>query len=262
MPRGFLGKKHRRTLIKKAGKAIKKRYGTFRNPKIGQIVKDVSMLKGMLNAEKKRFEVSITNGGVGQVNGTASGHYLYDMTPVIGQGVGFNQRTGNSIKITSLFMDFQFISQVNASTDIRLKIELVKVVGQPFSSMTDILQKYIEPTSFITGANVYDYNSPRDPDYFKNYRVMTRRYVKIPADTLTGQSTIKRVKLGLSKMEHHVRYDNNDPTVAMGQFFLIITADRGNVNGSTVSTVGGAPDVAVNTGVAMRSEFTYYYYDN
>lgn len=262
MPRGFLGKKHRRTLIKNAGSTIKKRYGTFRDPKIGQIVKDISVLKGMMNAEKKRFEVSIVNGSVGQVDGTASGHYLYDMTPVISQGVGFNQRTGNSVKLSSLFMDFQFISQVNQSADVFIKIELIKIVGQPFSLVSDIFQKYIEPTSFVSGANIYDINSPRDPDFFKNYKVMAKKIVKVPADTISGQTAIKRVKMGLTKMEHHIRWDNNDPTVSMGQFILLLTADRGNKNSSTVSAVGGVPDIAVNTGVAMRSEFTYYFYDN
>lgn len=254
-----------RRYAQKAGSALKKRYFKgkgYSRPKLVQIAKDVSMLKGMMNAEKKRFEVSITDGSVGQVNATASGHYLYDMTPVLSQGVGFNQRTGNSVKLTSLYCDFQFIGQVNQVGPTRVKIELVKVVGQPFSTVSSILGKYIEPTSFVTGANVYDLNSPRDPDFFKNYIVMKRRYVTLQSDSISGQTMIKRIKFGLTKMEHHIRYDNNLPDVSMGQFFLIITADRGNVNSATISTVGGVPDIAVNTGVAFRSEFTYYYYDN
>lgn len=253
-----------RRYAQKAGSALKKRYFKgkgYSQPKLVQMAKDVSVLKSMLNAEKKRLEVTISDGTVGQVNGNSSGHYLYDLTPVVAQGTGYNQKTGNSFKWHSTFLDFQFIAQSALSNRTRLKIELVKVVGQPFSTVSDILAKYIEPTAFTSGT-VYDLNSPRDPDYFKNYVVLKRKYVTINAETVSSQLQMARVKMGLKLKNHHVRTDNNTATVTMGQIFMIITADNGNVSTGTASTITGIPNTAINTGITFRSEFTYYFYDN
>lgn len=259
-------KKYAKKVAKKVGRVVKKRYFKgkgYGNPRIAQMVKDVSVLKSMLNAEKKRLEVSPgTTFTIGQVNGNVSGHYLVDITPQPVQGTGFNQKTGNSFKWHSSFMDMQFSTPTANISGQTLKIEIVKVVGLPYASMPDILNKYIEPTAFITGASVYDLHSPRDPDYFKNFVKLRTRYVKIKQDDISGETVVKRIKLGLKLKNHHVRTDNNDPTVTMGQVFMIITADQGNSSASTASTLVGVPNTAVNTGCFLRYEFTHYFYDN
>lgn len=229
---------------------------------IPRMLKDVSMLKAMVNAEKKRLEVNInTSQPVGQVNAAVSGHWLTDLTPNVPQGVGVSQKTGNSFKWHSSFLDFQFQQQSNVGSPLTLKIEIVKVVGLPYTNVSDILGKYIESTAFTTGT-VYDINSPRDPDYFKNFVLLKRKYVKLPMDNISGQLVLKRVKLGLKLKNHHVRTNNNDPTFSMGQVFMLITADNGNANASTASTILGIPNNAANTGVTFLAEFTHYFYDN
>lgn len=259
-------KKYAKKVAKKVGRVVKKRYFKgkgYRQPNIAQMVKDVSVLKGMLNAEKKRLEVTIGLNAVSQVNFNASGHWLYDLTPQPVQGDGFNQKNGNSIKWHSSYMDFQFVPQLSMINSNRIKIEIVKVVGLPYSNVSDILNKYIEPTSFI-GGTVYDIHSPRDPDYFKNFVVLKRSYVSFKEDSLSGQLMMKRIQLGLKLKNHHVRTNNNDPTITMGQVFMIITAENGNHNATAgnTSTLTGVPITGVTTGIEFRAEFTHYYYDN
>lgn len=229
---------------------------------VPRVLKDVMALKSMVNAEKKRFEQNLNSGNpIGQVNGNSSGHWLLDLTPNIQQGDGYNQKNGNSYKWHSSFLDFQFQQQTATNGALRIKIQLIKVVGQALSTVSDIMGKFIEPTSFTSGI-VYDINSPRDPDYFKNYIVLKTKYVYLPADNLNGQLSMKRVKMGIKYKNHHVRTNNNDPTITMGQVLILITADRGNCSSTTASTITGIPDGTINSGASFLGEFTHYYYDN
>lgn len=260
--------------LKRLGRRVYKATG-YQNPmkkgvlstsritkQVPKMLSDISMLKGIINSEKKRIELTSTNQIVGQINGNSSGHFLADLTPNVQQGVGFNQKTGNSFKWVSSHLDFQFITQTAQNQPIKLKIEIVKVVGLPYTNVSDVLSKYIEPTSFIVGNSVYDIHSPRDPDYFKNFVVLKRKYVTIPVDQINNQIQFKRVSVGLKLKKHHVRTNNNDPTVSMGQVFMLITADSGNCNNATVGGFTGVITNAINTGVTFNSEWTHYFYDN
>lgn len=249
-------------LRKARGAVIKRYFNKGYNPKVSRIVRDVAMLKSMVNAEKKRIDVPQTTGqAIGQISTNSSGHYLLDLTPVVAQGTGYNQKTGNSFKWHSSFLDFQFIQQVNQISRMRLKIQIVKVIGLPYSTISNVMGKFIEPTAFVTGGTIYDYNSPRNPDYFKNFQVLRTAYATIQPDQITGDSQIKRLKLGLKLRDHHVKTDLNTTTLTEGQVFLLITADQGNCGGTT-STLGNVPQVALSTGCLMNYEFTHYYYDN
>nr|UOF76869.1 capsid protein [Cressdnaviricota sp.] len=260
--------------IRNAGRYVYKKTG-YKNPmkkgvlsssrilkQLPKLATDVLRLKSMVNAEKKRLEVNPTSTfNVAQVNGNNSGHFLIDLTPNVSQGIGFNNKIGNSIKWHSSFLDMQFSTQNANISGQTLKIEIVKVVGQPFTTVSDVLGRYIEPTAFIGGGTIYDLHSPRDPDYFKNYVVLHRRYVKIPEDSISSQMQVKRIQIGLKLKNHHVRTNDNDPTLTMGQVFMIITADQGNFSTSTASTLA-VPTQAVSTGVDIRYQFVHYFYDN
>lgn len=229
---------------------------------VPKVMKDVMALKAMVNAEKKRFEVNLnTPNQIGQVNGNLSGHWLMDFTPNIAQGVGFNQKNGNSFKWHSSFLDFQFTQQANTITAMTIKIQLVQVIGQAKATISTVMGEFVEPTSFMS-STVYDINSPRDPDFFKNFKVLMTRYVKIPVDQIGNQTTLKRVKMGIKYKNLHVRTNNNDPTITNGQVFILITADSGNSSSSTASTISGIPINGINTGATFLAEFTHYYYDN
>lgn len=247
---------------KARGAVIKRYFNKGYQPKVQRIIKDVAMLKSMVNAEKKRINVTQTSyQTVAQVNANNSGHYLLDLTPQPAQGVGYNQKTGNSFKWHSSFLTFQFSGQSNNISGLRMKIEVVKVVGQPFSNMQDVMGKYINATNFLSGT-IYDINSKRDPDYYKNFRVIARRYVHLLPDQITGDIPVRYFDFGFKLKDHHVKVDDNGPTVSQGQVFLLITADSGNGNSTTASTTTGAPITAAATGAVFLYDHTHYYYDN
>lgn len=229
---------------------------------IPRMLTDLSMLKAMVNAEKKRIITSSTNQLVAQVSGAAgSGHYIVDVTPNPTQGAGFNQKSGSSIKWHSSHYDFQVIGQASCVAGVTLKMEWVQVTGLPYSTLNDIFGKYILANQFISGGATYDINSNRDPDYFKNFKVLKKQYVTLRPDVITGDVPVKQLSLGLKLKNHHVRNNDNDPTLSMGQVFLLITANTGNW-GSVASTLTGVSNATPLTGASFSYIRTDYFYDN
>ena len=115
------GKMYRRAVkksgVKKYGRMAYKATGLVNPVKKGRVslsrvIKDVGILKSMVNSEKFRLETKVDGLGVAQVNVNASGHYIVDVTPVPPQGDGYNNRQGNSIKLHSSHYDFFFKSKV------------------------------------------------------------------------------------------------------------------------------------------------------
>lgn len=229
---------------------------------IPRMLRDINMVKAMVNAEKKRLVTNSTNNLVAQVSGAAgSGHYIVDVTPNPTQGNGFNQKSGSSIKWHSSHYDFQIIGQSANVAGIKLKLEWVKVVGLPYSSLNDIFGKYLLPNGFISGGSTYDINSNRDPDYFKNFKVIKRTYITLRPDVITGDVPVKQLSVGMKLKSHHVRNNDNDPTLSMGQVFLLITADTGNW-GSVASGLTGVSNSTALSGAVFSYIRTDYFYDN
>lgn len=234
---------------------------------VPKLVRDVTRLASMVNAEKKRYvQASSTDNFIAQLNGNSSGHFLLDVTPNISQGVGYNQKTGNSFKWHSFHSDLQFTSQGSCISGIKCRIQLIQIVGQPLTTVSDMMGKYIIQNQFIYNgaslATIYDSNSPRDPDYFKNYRVLKTKYVYLKNDDITGETAVKQLSLGLKLKNFHVRTNDNDPTLSMGQIVMLVTADRGNLSGGTTSTLSGVPIQGTSTGCTFRFINTSYFYDN
>lgn len=255
-------KKTARKVFKKArGYAIKRYFNKGYKPKISRIVKDVSMLKNMINAEKKRYTQTNSGVGVGQMNVNSSGHYLVDITPNPSQGVGYDQKTGASIKWTSSYLSFQFQGQANTFTPIKVKMYFIKVFGTPLSNVSDIMGKFILPNQWLSPTyTFYDFASQRDVDYFKNYRVIKTQTVYIPLEDYAAQTQLKTVNIGL-RPNIHVKTNNNDPTLSSGQILLLIVADNGNC-GTSNGTATSVPTNTSLSGLNVRYNFTHYFLDN
>lgn len=261
----FLSKKQ----LRNVGRNVYKATGLVNPYKKGKIssariIKDIAMLKGIINSEKFRIESQPADGvTVGQVNANNSGHYVADWTPVPSQGDGYNNRQGNSIRWKASHYSIFFQRQVNSVGPMNIKIQLIKVIGEPYSSPSAILGKFIEPNRWISGGTVYDTASDRKPEYFKQYRVLRTINVKFPALDVsgTGPNTQKIINFGLKLPNHHVKWNNNSNTLADGQVFCLITCDTGNAGG-TVSTLDSIANTAINTGVVMSVNKVDYYYDN
>lgn len=256
-------KRYIKRTARKVGTAIKGRYFKGRGysrPKISAMVRDLNTLKSMVNAEKKRITTTSVNQSVAQIYNNVTGHYIVDVTPNPSQGSAFNQKSGSSIKWHSSHYDFQIWGQSANVSGMKLKLEWVKVVGLPYASLNDVFGKYIQPNPFISGT-VYDISASRDPDYFKNFVVIKRQYMTLAPDVITGDIPVTQRQLGFKLRNHHVRNNDNDPTLASGQVFLLITADRGNW-GPTASTLTGVSNQLANSGVFFSWTRTDYYYDN
>jgi len=75
----------------------------------------------MINAEKKRYEISVNGVAFAQLNGNAAGLYALDITPIPAVGSNFNQRSGSSIKICSSYAKF------NGGINLQIRIKHVFV---------------------------------------------------------------------------------------------------------------------------------------
>lgn len=229
-----------------------------------RIIKDIAMLKGIINSEKFRVESQpCDQQGVGQVNQNGSGHYLADFTPLPSQGDGYNNRQGNSIRWKSSHYSFFFQRQSGSSGPVNVKIQLIKVIGEAYSTPSSILGKFIEPNRWISGGTVYDTASDRKPEYFKQYRVLRTIKVNFPALAVTGTggATQKIINFGLKLPNHHVKWNNNSNTLADGQVLCLVTCDTGNMAGAA-STLDSIANTAASTGLLMSVNKIDYYYDN
>lgn len=251
--------------VYKTGKRlVKKRYGTLRKPKIGQIVKDISLLKKVINAEKKRFQTAATSGySIGQCDGVNTNFSIFDITPNPASGSAYNQRTGASIKLHAMHGDFMFKQMSNTSSPIKIKIHVIKVIGKT-QVASSFMTRMLENNQFILSGGapaIIDYNSQANPDYFKEYRILRTKYFTLPVDQITGQTQLKSIKLGLKFRNHHVRYDKDTTTVTEGQLFLLVLADAGNIS-SASSSLTNIPVSTALSGCYMYYDINSYYYDN
>lgn len=252
-----------RRVAKKGLRLAKRRYYRGNKLNVRQIGKDVAMLKAMVNAEKKRITVSNNAVLLGQVNANNSGHILFDITPVIAQGTDYNQRTGASVKWHSSYFDMNFVGQASMTSGMKIQIQIVKVVGQVYSPISGVLDKFVLPTRFLSGTNdIYDVNSDRQPDYFKQFRVLRTLTTYIKPDTISGETALRRIKFGVKYPNHHIKNEFGTATLADGQVFMMITADRGNSSSTACTLTDPVPIKTAQTGVSMAYELTHYYYDN
>jgi len=263
------GKMYRKAVkksgLKKVGRRVYKATGLVNPVKKGKLssarlFKDVAMLKSMLNSEKKQLYNSPTTQTIAQVNGASgAGFFLQDVTPVMSQGVTGQTRNGVSIKVCSMVLKGQLIQQSSAQQAQKIKVEFFMNKSTPLS--TAGLISAIYDTNQLNG--LYDINSPRALDTYKNwYKVCSRRFT-IGQDNQSGVTGFKDLLIPLRFKNWHVKYnDDNTNSVTSGQLIMVITADSGNSSSSTASTLTTIPVTATNTGSTLNYFLTHYYYDN
>jgi len=229
-----------------------------------RLMKDVARLKGIINSEKFRIESQGSGIQLGQLNGNASGHYLVDFTPLPSQGDGYNNRQGQSIRWKSSHYSFFFTRQGSNQSACKAEIQIIKVIGEPYTSPSNILGRFIEPDRWVTGATVYDTASDRKPEYFKQYRVLRTINVNFPAPQYAAATSNQQkiINFGLRLPNHHVKWNNNTNTLADGQVLCLIRMDTGNCSTVTASTALNVTNAAVGTGLVMAWNKVDYYYDN
>ena len=242
--------------FRRAKNAVKRRYTKKSGGvKFTRIVKDVMLLKKLVNVEKKRCDYVISSGSVGQVNVNYSGSNALDVTPIVASGAGYNQRNGASIKIVSMFVKFQFWQQVNNSHPMKVRIELWKVKGIPVTAPTLLQDLY----NVNASSTIIDYNSLRNPDYYGDATKICTKSFMIDS-YFTNQVAIKDVIIPL-KLQHHIRYDRDTALVTEGDIYMFIFADSGNMGGGA-STLANLPVTTLGSGLFYNMDMKYYYVDN
>nr|WPR18726.1 MAG: capsid protein [Owegonang virus 21] len=232
---------------------------------IPKMLTDISRLKGIINSEKFRVESQpFSDSRLGQVDGNNSGHLLVDFTPVPSQGDGFNNRQGQSIRWKASHYSFFVQRQTNNVARCTMKIQLIKVIGEPFTTLSNILGRFIEPDRWINTGTVYDTASDRKPEYFRNFRVLRTKTITFPGADYAGQAVLtqKIVNFGLKLPKHHVKWNNNSNTLTSGQVLCLITMDTGNSSATTTSTLDSIANNQTNTGLFVNCNKVDYYYDN
>jgi len=255
-------KKFFKRAAKKATGAVKKRYVNKRGGlRMSKFAADLALVKRALNVEKKNIEfIEQQDIAIGQYSGASdTGQSVTDLTPVIAQGVGYNQRTGNSVKIVSCMIKGQIKQQSATRHPMRIKLCLYKVVGTPISTSTILSGGQILQVNPLTGCT--DYNSDRNVNYFKEFKLLQTKYVYLQPDPTSGEIMINNFKF-LLKMNHHLKWNNDTTTLTDGQLVLHAFCDSGNSNLTVAGTGTSVPVLAVNTGAILQMYSKFYYVDN
>lgn len=271
-----VGRVARRAYRSKAGKAIRKvtrqRYGTWRSPNVAAITRDVSMLKSMINAEKKRFNINATaQNQIGQYawNGTvnSNAYFVADWTPFPSQGATNSTRNGSSIKLTSSYIQLQLYQQSATQHPMKFRFYLIQVLGA-YQAPATVATQFLQANKFIaaeqSGTAIYDYNSQRNPDYFGHYKVIARRDIYLMPDATSSMVSIKDIKIPVKygKTGHHIRFQGDTSNISNGELVALIVADSGNAGGTAGGITTAAPVSAVNIGAIFQYDVVHYYYDN
>lgn len=259
---------------KRVYKAASKRYAPGGKLDVQKIQSDINYVKsiattayGLLNTEKKRNELNFYGRNVGQVNGTASGHDTFEITPAPSQGNGYGNRTGGSISFRSSYIACQVIQQPFNQQPMRLMVRLIMTTNGDAFDATEFLQynRFLYATNSVA---IYDSLCDRDPDFFRKYKVIRQKMVTLKADATENATNgynyvVNNFKmlLNFGKYGHHVRFDNNTSTSTGKRFFILVTADTGNI-AATDSTLNNIGQYKASTGATTNWIINNYYIDN
>lgn len=257
---------------------FKRRYGIGKGKggiKLATIAKDLEMVKNRLNAEKKeKREVEITSGLAGQVFNDLNGYWFQDITPILGQGTGADERVGNSLKMTGCNLNFQFMGQTNTLTGRKLKIGLYRVRNPslgPSDVSADITQDVFDANP-LTG--LFDYNAAKAYRNAKNDGIacIREKTIYLPkvevlnrGGTDTANQDVEKAYKTMNfpvKLNDLIRYEQDNDNLPNGfRYVVLVRADVGN-SGTSVSNIQNIPLTTGVSGVSFRMGQRWWYVDN
>lgn len=170
----------------------KKRMGRWGNYKagLGQLWKDVKLLKSLINVEHKYLDVSNST----TYDNTIGSELLNGM----GQGTTSITRTGDTVKWTSLLIRMSFNLHASATQSrIRVLIYRDKQTNGALIADDNIL---------ASSTNIL---APRNLDYDKRLKVYKDFVVMINTDRPE-----KQLKIYIGKLKFHTRYVDGNATIS------------------------------------------------
>lgn len=224
------------------------------NLSMTRIIKDLNMLKKVINAEKQNAEIGVTTEyPLAQYNGvSASGGQLINIMPVISQGVGEDNRKGDSLKICSWVYKLQIYNNGNLTiAGCNYTFYILRQPTNPVSATgvmtSDYATQFLEANTF---SGVIDTLSNRNYQHYKDYIVMGVIKGKIKANDSSdaGQGSKTNNHVLARKQEFHIRYDKGTNNTLMNNLYVLAVAsdcDRSTTNK-----------------LLFKHSFKVFYYDN
>ena len=230
-------KRYGKRVMRRAGKVIKKRYSGQSG--ISNLVHDVSLLKQIINVEKKHV-VTTGTGTFGQANSTSSypgGIDYTNISPSIPVGTSALTRNGNSVKLTGGVLQLQIKQQSNTLNRLFYRVLLVRRVDcyQPATSASVGQSMFIE-NPFSPGSACLDYHSQRNTNTFSQYKIVKEIKGVLSQDQITSETAVNQISVPL-KFNFHLRYSDSGTNLPISNnLYLIFLADSGIPSSSTGAT--------------------------
>lgn len=233
---------------------------------IGLLNQKVNKLVVQNKPEIKRFVIapSVVPFIVGQIYYNGTGHYVFESTPNIPQGVQHNQRIGGQVTIQKAIFKFQFYQQISAITDIRLKICFFETSGTPeVIATTSQVAVIYNINGWLNAYNtvaVYDTTSLYNLDGKGVYKLVKTKNLIVRKDGTASQVNITNATVVLSK-PYALQYSRDTANLRRGQTFVVIFCDNGNCHPTLSSTLLGVAQPAANSGLICNFSTEYRYTD-
>lgn len=259
-------------LAQGAARTLRRRYLTEKKTvNVDKLALDVMLLKGLINVEKKKFIYTPSASALcGQSQGNNPGYFAEEITPVLPQGVGDQQRIGNSVKLFSAFYKLNFRNGTGGvgtqSAPVKLKWYLIEVKGE-IKTPVALVQDLFLPNQWLLAYNpltpIYDTNSYMNPLTKSKYKIHRSGTKMISGDTVANQSQQRSLNIKMKYNNYHVKYSaDGSNVVESGQLILVVLSSRGNSDPAVVSTLTGVIDTAVSTGMLVDRSYLSYIIDN
>lgn len=212
---------------RKAIKYVKKRYVSRKGlPRMRNIVKDLAVVKSMVNAEKEIYNAHQASNAAF----SPTSAYISAITNVA-EGTSHGQRDGESLKLHGFRWNLRFSQQGSAVTDQYIKYWLVTFKGP--RAATPSLDMFLLPD--FDGN--YSASSERNADWYNSWAVHASGRVHVQPDTVTSVSRyVLAKKFGRFRGDTHQRYSGALATTLLtDQMYIIAVAANGAVGSSTAA---------------------------
>lgn len=241
---------------------------------VTKVARQVKKLSYAVQGETKNFDGGSTGRVIGQAttagnSPTDQGWVCDDITPIPGQGVEGSRRIGNKITLKSIQFGLQAEQQKALSCRMAMKMYIVRVLGNPLDTspvgIQSTMSKFLMPNP---SSGYTDYHSRRNPEYFRNFKVLAHKKFSIAPDQIrldaTGQYAAQITDVELNrKIYGSVEWDSFDvDKVSRGQILLIIVANTGNCGQSAINnTTGSIFNEVANSGAIFMYDYRWNFTD-
>lgn len=231
--------------VKRGWSAYKKNRGT-----IGQLVRDVAMVKSMVNAEKK-YVAFTESFNFGSLYNAGSGHWVQSLIS-LSQGTTAATRTGNSVKATSLQYALQIAPMTNTTNRIEYTIFILLHPGALPDDVYTTGQGGTLANTFLDtdyGGVSRTNRSLRNVENFRNWIVLKRINGKVDNDeSSTAGSEIKH-HTGAVKLWQHMKFNGANTPCIQNQIYYLFVANNGDAGTAL-------------TGLTVYSQYRFHFIDN